>query len=62
MAFSIKYKKCMTITDAAEELGVPSARVAQMCEEGQLTFWRDGSRRLAHALHCPMQELLEFTG
>lgn len=36
----------MTAADAARALGVSSARVAQMCESGKLTSWRDGSRRM----------------
>ena len=27
-------------------LGVSSARVAQMCESGKLTSWKDGTRRM----------------
>lgn len=36
----------VTAADAARILGVSSARVAQMCETGQLTSWRDGTRRM----------------
>lgn len=36
----------VTAADAARMLGVSSARVAQMCESGKLTSWREGSRRM----------------
>lgn len=36
----------VTAADAARMLGVSTARVAQMCESGKLTSWRDGSKRL----------------
>lgn len=36
----------VTAADAARILGVSSARVAQMCEAGILTSWRDGTRRM----------------
>lgn len=36
----------VTAADAARILGVSTARVAQMCEKGQLTSWKDGSRRM----------------
>lgn len=36
----------VTAADAARMLGVSSARVAQMCESGRLTSWKEGSRRL----------------
>ena len=36
----------MTAADAARALGVSTARVAQMCEKGQLVSWREGSRRM----------------
>ncbi len=36
----------MTAADAARMLGVSSARVAQMCERGQLVSWREGSKRM----------------
>ena len=36
----------VTAADAARMLGVSSARVAQMCESGRLTSWRDGTRRM----------------
>lgn len=36
----------MTAADAARELGVSRARVAQLCKSGKLESWRDGSRRM----------------
>lgn len=36
----------MTAADAARELGVTRARVAQLCKAGLLEFWRDGIRRM----------------
>ncbi len=36
----------VTAADAARMLGVSSARVAQMCKQGLLTSWKDGSRRM----------------
>ena len=36
----------VTAADAARMLGVSSARVAQMCESGKLTSWKEGSRRM----------------
>lgn len=36
----------VTAADAARILGVSSARVAQMCESGQLTSWKDGTKRM----------------
>ena len=36
----------VTAAEAARILGVSSARVAQMCESGALTSWRDGTRRM----------------
>lgn len=36
----------VTAADAARILGVSTARIAQMCESGRLTSWRDGSKRL----------------
>ena len=36
----------VTAADAARMLGVSSARVAQMCENGRLTSWKDGSKRM----------------
>lgn len=36
----------VTAADAARILGVSSARVAQMCKQGLLTSWKDGSRRM----------------
>lgn len=36
----------MTAEDAARELGVSGARVAQLCEEGLLDSWADGARRM----------------
>ena len=36
----------MTAAQAAETLGVSTARVAQMCASGQLASWRVGSTRM----------------
>lgn len=36
----------MTAADAARELGVSRARVAQLCDAGLLDSWRDGTRRM----------------
>lgn len=36
----------MTAADAARELGVSRARVAQLCNAGLLDSWRDGTRRM----------------
>lgn len=36
----------VTAADAARMLGVSSARVAQMCDSGQLTSWKQGTRRM----------------
>ncbi len=36
----------MTAADAARELGVSSARIAQLCKSGLLESWKDGSRRM----------------
>lgn len=36
----------VTAAEAARMLGVSSARVAQMCDAGTLTSWRDGTRRM----------------
>lgn len=36
----------VSAADAARMLGVSSARVAQMCETGRLTSWKQGSRRM----------------
>ena len=36
----------VTAAEAARILGVSSARVAQMCESGKLTSWKDGTRRM----------------
>lgn len=36
----------MTSTQAAKELGVSTARVAQMCSTGQLASWKVGSTRM----------------
>lgn len=36
----------VTAADASRMLGVSSARVAQMCESGKLTSWKEGSRRM----------------
>lgn len=36
----------VTAADAARMLGISSARVAQMCESGKLTSWKDGTRRM----------------
>ena len=39
----------MTAADAARELGVSSARVAQLCKSGLLESWKDGSKRMVSA-------------
>lgn len=44
--FDINRVDAVTAADAARMLGVSTARVTQMCEKGQLTSWRDGSKRL----------------
>ena len=36
----------MTAAEAAKELGVSTARVAQLCAAGLLVSWKDGSRRM----------------
>ena len=36
----------VTAADAARILGVSTARVAQMCANGQLSSWRDGTKRM----------------
>lgn len=36
----------MTAADAARELGVTRGRVTQLCNEGKLESWRDGTRRM----------------
>lgn len=36
----------VTAADAARILGVSTARVAQMCESGRLTSWKQGSKRM----------------
>ena len=36
----------VTAADAARMLGVSRARVAQMCEHGQLQSWKEGAKRL----------------
>ncbi len=36
----------MTAADAARELGVSTARIAQLCAAGLLVSWKDGSRRM----------------
>lgn len=36
----------MTAADAAREMGVSTARVAQLVKAGLLDSWRDGSRRM----------------
>lgn len=36
----------VTAADAARILGVSSARVAQMCDKGLLTSWKDGPKRM----------------
>jgi len=42
----LKKIDAVTAADAARILGVSSARIAQMCESGRLTSWKDGSRRM----------------
>ena len=44
--FDLSRVDAVTVADAARMLGVSTARVAQMCDAGQLTSWRDGSKRL----------------
>lgn len=44
--FDLNRVDAVSAADAARLLGVSTARVAQMCERGQLTSWKDGSRRL----------------
>lgn len=36
----------MTAADAARELGVSRARIAQLCSDGKLESWRDGTKRM----------------
>lgn len=36
----------MTAADAARELGVTRGRVTQLCDEGKLESWRDGTKRM----------------
>lgn len=36
----------VTAADAARILGVSTARIAQMCDKGQLTSWKDGAKRM----------------
>ena len=36
----------VTAADAARMLGVSTARIAQMCESGRLTSWKQGTRRM----------------
>lgn len=44
--FDLKRVDAVSAADAARILGVSTARIAQMCDKGVLTSWRDGSRRL----------------
>lgn len=44
--FDLNRVDAVTAADAARILGVSTARVAQMCDKGLLTSWRDGSRRM----------------
>lgn len=44
--FDLSRVDAVTAADAARILGVSTARVAQMCESGKLTSWKDGSKRL----------------
>lgn len=44
--FELDRVDAVTAADAARILGVSTARIAQMCESGQLTSWKDGSKRL----------------
>lgn len=44
--FDINRVDAVTAADAARILGVSTARIAQMCESGKLTSWKDGSKRL----------------
>ena len=36
----------VTAADAARILGVSTARIAQMCESGKLTSWKQGTKRM----------------
>ncbi|RRF88853.1 MAG: DNA-binding protein [Coriobacteriaceae bacterium] len=36
----------ITAADAARELGVTRGRVTQLCNEGKLESWRDGTKRM----------------
>jgi len=42
----IRRSKCMSISDAAEELGVTPSRVSQLLSSGALETYRYGSKRL----------------
>lgn len=44
--FDINHVDAVTAADAARMLGLSTARIAQMCDKGQLTSWKDGSKRL----------------
>ncbi len=44
--FDLKRVDSVTAADAARILGVSTARIAQMCNKGLLTSWKDGSKRL----------------
>ena len=44
--FDINRVDAVTAADAARMLRVSTARIAQMCNSGRLTSWKDGSKRL----------------
>lgn len=44
--FDLNKVDAVTAADAARMLGVSSARIAQMCNKGLLTSWKEGSKRL----------------
>lgn len=44
--FDLSRVDAVTAADAARILNISPARVAQMCESGQLTSWKDGSKRM----------------
>ena len=43
---SLARVEAFTAAETARILGVSPARVTQMCESGQLTSWKEGSRRM----------------
>ena len=42
----LSHANAVTAAEAAKLLGVSTARVAQMCENGKLTSWKQGSHRM----------------